>query len=165
MRLFIAVNLSAEIKQSLIKTMHDLKQAGIKGSFVPADNLHMTLCFIGETKQKQEIIDCMKAIKFEPFRLSITETGAFGDLLWIGAKGNQKMKALVKDLRAELDMAGISYDKKEFKPHITMIRRMNGKLPKDFTVPKAEMMVKNISLMKSEQKNGRRVYTEIFRLS
>ena len=30
-------------------TLHDLKQKGVKGSYVLAQNLHLTLAFIGET--------------------------------------------------------------------------------------------------------------------
>ena len=60
---------------------------------------------------------------------------------------------------AALDEAGIPYDRKKFVPHITIIRRMTGKW-KQVPAPKGEMMVKSISLMKSVEKDGRRVYIE-----
>ena len=50
MRLFIAIQLSDEMKKSVISTMHELKKAGVKGSYVPSQNLHVTLAFIGETE-------------------------------------------------------------------------------------------------------------------
>ena len=50
MRLFIAIMLSDDMKKSVIGTMHELKKADVHGSYVPAQNLHVTLAFIGETR-------------------------------------------------------------------------------------------------------------------
>ena len=162
MRLFIAIELSMEARKALIGTMHELKQKGVKGNYVPSQNLHLTLAFIGETNRLDDVKAAMDELKYAPFRLSFTELGTFGDLLYVGAKGNQGMKGCVHDLRAILDRADIPYDTKEFKPHITLVRKMSGGIPKGFQVKKAEMMVKKISLMKSERKNGTMVYTEVY---
>ena len=162
MRLFIAITLSDEMKKDLTGLMHACKQKGIKGSYAPTGNLPMALAFIGETGQTAQIKAVMDSLQFSPFRLSLTDLGRFGDLIWIGAKGNQAMKGLVRNLRAGLDGAGIGYDKKEFKPHITLIRRAAGNLSKDIRVPKSGMMVKKISLLKSENKGGKMIYTEIY---
>ena len=113
----------------------------------------------------EEIKEVMKAVKFSPFKLTLAETGMFGDLLWLGVKGNQGLKGAVRELRAGLDAAGIPYDRKEFRPHITLIRKMTGSLPKGFSASRTDMMVKKISLMRSENKNGKMVYTEIFSIS
>ena len=48
MRLFVAVTLSEEMRSSLTAYMHQLKKAGVKGNYAPAQNLHMTMAFIGE---------------------------------------------------------------------------------------------------------------------
>ena len=48
MRLFIAIPLAEEMKKELVACMHDLKKQGVEGSYVPAQNLHLTLAFIGE---------------------------------------------------------------------------------------------------------------------
>lgn len=162
MRLFIAVQLSDEMKKTITGTLHNYKKMGIKGNYVPMQNLHMTLAFIGEVTSAEGIKEAMKTVRYSPFRLSLTETGTFGDLLWIGAKGNQGMKSAVRDLRSALDAAGISYDKKEFQPHITLIRKVSGNVKKNLPFEKSEMMVKKISLMKSTSKDGKMVYTEIF---
>lgn len=161
MRLFIAVRLSDEMQSVLTNTMHQLKKAGVKGSYVPKQNLHLTMAFIGETKDAQSVKEAMQQVKYKPFRLSFSEMGTFGDLLHVGLKGNQGLSAAVKDIRAALDAAGIDFDKKKFVPHITLIRKMTGKW-QSVPAPKGEMMVKSISLMKSEVKDGKRVYTELF---
>ena len=164
MRLFIAIRFTDEVKKALLSTMHDLKQQGIKGNYTAGANLHLTLAFIGETREKDEVLRAMDRVSFTPFKLSVRELGTFGDILWAGVKGNQGLKGLAKDIRAQLDASGIPYDKKEFVPHITLVRRMGGTLPKGFPGPKADMMVRSISLMKSENKNGKTVYTEIYKV-
>ena len=161
MRLFIAVQLSDEMKASVTGAMHELKKAGVKGSYVPSQNLHLTLAFIGETKETAAIKAAMETISFKPFRLSLSEMGTFGDLLWVGLKGNQGLSALVRSVRGALDAAGISYDDKKFVPHITIVRNMSGSY-RQTASPSGEMMVKKISLMKSDVKDGKRVYTELF---
>lgn len=161
MRLFIAVQLSDEMKASVTGTMHELKKAGVKGSYVPSQNLHLTLAFIGETKEAEAIKAAMQTISFKPFRLTLSEMGTFGDLLWVGLKGNQGLSALVRAVRGALDATGISYDDKKFVPHITVVRNMSGNY-RQTAPPSGEMMVKKISLMKSDLKDGKRVYTELF---
>jgi len=160
MRLFVAIRLSEEMNTSIISVMHDLKQKGVKGNYTPAKNLHLTLCFIGETKDAAAVKAALSQVKFKPFKLSLSDPGNFGDLLWIGTRGGQGINTLAADIRKALDGAGIAYDKQAFKPHITVIRKAAGN-PGKFKGPKAEMMVKKVSLMKSENKDGKMVYTEI----
>lgn len=163
MRLFVAIRLSDELRKDLIGTMHVLKKLGVKGSYVPADNLHVTLAFIGETSEPEKVKEALAAVKVKPFRLSLSELGCFGDTLWVGAKGNQGLSGAARSVREALDAAEISYDQKKFVPHVTLIRKAAGNWQRA-KAPKSEMMVKSISLMKSEEKNGKRVYTEVMTL-
>ena len=161
MRLFIAIMLSDDMKKSVIGTMHELKKADVRGSYVPAQNLHVTLAFIGETKDAAAIKAAMQTISCKPFRMAFADMGVFDNLLWVGIKGNQGLNKLAKYVTTALDAAQIPYDRKKFVPHITIIRNMGGPWKK-VSPPKGDMMVKKVSLMKSEQKDGKRVYTEIF---
>ena len=160
MRLFVAIQLSEEIKKSITGTLHDLKQKGVKGNYVPMQNLHLTLAFIGETKDPGAVKDALKKMSFKPFKLSLSELGNFGSLIWVGMKGNQGLSAAAKSVREALDAAGIEYDRKEFTPHITLIRKASGSW-KQVTAPKGQMMVKKISLMKTTFKDGKPVYSEV----
>ena len=161
MRLFIAIQLSEEMKAAVTDKMHALKKAGVKGSYIPSGNLHVTLAFIGETKETPAVKEALGTVQFKPFRLAFSEMGSFGDLLWVGLKGNQGLSGLVKDVRGALDTAGVEYDRKKFVPHITIVRKAFGRW-QQVPPPKGEMMVKRVSLMKSEVKDGRRIYTEIY---
>lgn len=163
MRLFVAVALTDEMKSEIMKMMHGLKKQGVRGNYTPLQNLHLTLAFIGEVQDAAAVKAALSEVKVKKFRLSLTEPGTFGDLLWIGLKGNQALSAAVKSVREALDAAGIPYDRKKYVPHITVVRKMNGNWKK-VPAPKGEMTAARISLMKSEEKNGKRVYTEIYHI-
>ena len=153
MRLFIAIMLNDDMKKSVIGTMHELKKADVRGSYVPAQNLHVTLAFIGETKDAAAIKAAMQTISCKPFRMVFADMGVFDNLLWVGIKGNQGLNKLAKYVTTA-----------KFVPHITIIRNMGGPWKK-VSPPKGDMTVKKVSLMKSEQKDGKRVYTEIFSIN
>ena len=161
MRLFIAIQLSDPMKKALVNMMHELKKQGVEGNYVPAQNLHMTLVFIGEYDDPARIKEVISRVPVPEFRMSLSDMGNFGNILWAGVKGNQKLKAYVKDLRSALDAEGIPFDRDKFVPHITLIRKYTAKRSYKVSMPKAEMMVKRASLMKSEQKNGKPVYKEL----
>ena len=161
MRLFIAIPLAEEMKKELVACMHDLKKQGVEGSYVPAQNLHLTLAFIGEYDNPAQVKKVLESVPLQPFRLSLSEKGNFGDILWAGVKGNQKLKTYVKDLRAALKAAGIPFADDKCIPHITLIRKASARKSYEVRLPKAEMMVKKASLLKSEMKGGKTVYKEM----
>lgn len=161
MRLFIAIQLSPEMKKALVGCMHDLKKQGVEGNYIPVRNLHMTLAFIGEYDNPGKVKEIMGKVPLPEFRISLGDKGNFGNILWAGVKGNQKLKTYVRDLRVALAAAGIPCEKDKFVPHITLIRKVSMKKPYQFHMPKAEMTVKKASLMKSEQKNGKVSYKEL----
>ena len=160
MRLFIAIELDDSIKKTITGTMHELKKSGVRGSYVASNNLHLTLAFIGEVENVPEVKTSLQTISCKPFKLSLSDFGNFGDILWVGVKGNQGLSQAAKAVRAALDQAGISYDQKKFAPHITLVRKATGSW-KSVKAPKGEMMVKKISLMKSSMKDGKTVYIRV----
>ena len=160
MRLFVAIQLSDEMKKTITKTMHDLKQSGVRGNYIPMQNLHLTLAFIGECDRPNDVKEALKSLSFKPFKLSLSEMGTFGDLLWVGMKGNQALSAAAKSVRDALDAADIDYDRKIFAPHITIVRKFSGYW-KQTPTPKCEMTVTKISLMKTTFKDGKPVYSEL----
>lgn len=161
MRLFIAIQLSDQMKKALIHCMHDLKKQGVSGNYVPAQNLHMTLAFIGEYDDPQKVKSVIRSVPLPKFRLSLSDKGTFGNTLWAGVRGNQKLKQYVKELQSALAANDIPCDRKKFVPHITLIRKVSAKKPYQIHMPKADMTVERAALMKSERRNGKMVYTEL----
>ena len=161
MRLFIAIQLSEKMRKALVSCLHDLKKQGVEGNSVPAQNLHLTLAFIGEYRDPEQVKRILASVPLPAFRLALSEKGNFGNILWAGVKGNQKLKTYVRDLRAALKNAGIPFEDDRFTPHITLIRKVSARSPYQVHLPKAEMEVKRASLMKSETKNGKVTYREV----
>ncbi len=160
MRLFIAIMLTGQCRKALTDTLEQMKQDGITGRFVPEENMHITLAFIGETGSPEPVINALRRISFHSFEIGLNGTGRFGDTLWAGVKENDKLTALAEQVRQELSSTGISYDRKAFVPHITLVRRMKGSM-KDHSVPDCYMTVSRISLMNSDLSSGSPHYIEI----
>ena len=85
MRLFIAIRLSDEMRKALVQCMHDLKKQGVEGNYVPAQNLHMPLAFIGEYNAPEKVKKVIKKVPMPEFRLSLSEKGNFGNILWFSS--------------------------------------------------------------------------------
>ena len=149
------------MRKALVSCLHDLKKQGVEGNYVPAQNLHLTLAFIGEYRDPEQVKRILASVPLPAFRLALSEKGNFGNILWAGVKGNQKLKTYVRDLRAALKNAGIPFEDDRFTPHITLIRKVSARSPYQVHLPKAEMEVKRASLMKSETKNGKVTYREV----
>ena len=160
MRLFIAITLSKEMKNALIAYMHQLKKQGVEGRYVPAQNLHMTLAFIGEYGDPDKVKRVIEQVPMPHFRLTLSEQGRFGNLLWAGVKGNQKLKTYVKELRTALQNE-IPFDHDHFVPHITLVRKSSAEKPYQAKLPRVEMVVEKVSLMKSEMRDGKVIYREL----
>lgn len=131
----------------------------MKGNYAPLKNLHITLVFIGETDQVQDVIRAVKSVPVPELRISLDKLEMYGNILVAGVKGNQKLGKYVSDVRRSLDHAGIRYDAKKFSPHVTLVRKAGGDYKK-VILPKASATVTHVALMKSVRKDNRMVYTE-----
>ena len=166
MRLFIAINLNKKMKERLIGMQEELYAQGIRGNVTKPENMHLTLAFIGDYPDSDEVIEIIEGISFRPFALKIEGKGAFGDLWWAGLEKSEPLQALVKKLRHRLADAGIPFDRKKFTPHITLIRRakqVSKPSPRSRAAAggTAEMTVDHISLMRSDRGKNGMVYTEL----
>ena len=162
MRLFIAIKLNPDLRNTLTDVQQHLIRRGIRGNYTNTDNLHITLAFIGEYDEPDYVTEVISEVPFFPFPFSLSTLGHFGNLWWVGLDDNDELDSYVKRLRKALSEAGIPFDKKKFSPHITLIRKAIGTLPA-VSVPKTVMSVDHISLMRSERGPKGMIYTEIGR--
>ena len=160
MRLFLAIRLSVEMKDALLSVQDRLYELGIRGSFTREENLHLTLAFIGEYPDADTVLDALSAFSFTPFELTLGGLGCFGDLLWAGMKDSVALAAAVRRIRRALSDRDIPFDRKRFTPHITLIRRVTGKIP-GIEVPAVSMTVDSVSLMRSDRGRNGMIYTEL----
>ncbi len=164
MRLFIAIQFDPSIIDSLTEFQNELREEGVTGNFTAAENLHLTLSFIGDYNDPDAVLDAMEESNFRPFDISLDGVGHFGDLFWMGLADNPALHAYVKRLRHCLAGVGIPFDKKRFSPHITLIRRAEYKYGDEipvYDVPEGKMRVENISLMRSDRGKNGMIYTEV----
>lgn len=160
MRLFIAINLSDDIKGTLLDLQNALYDRGVRGRYTTEENLHLTLAFIGEYPDAEPVLDAMSEVSFKPFELTLDGMGRFGDLWWAGMKEAVPLTAVVRRIRRSLAEHEIPFDKKRFSPHITLIRKASGELPGAHPEP-VSMTVEAISLMRSDRGRNGMIYTEL----
>ena len=164
MRLFIAINFDEKMTDALIEMQDDLMRCGVNGNFTREENLHMTLVFIGESDEAEKIEDIMRDVPLRSFTIKVSGMRRFKDMVFANVVENPDLNDYVKRLRHALSDNDISFDKKKFMSHITLVRRASGakEIPMQSDENVEELMrVNGISLMKSEQGKHGMVYTEI----
>ena len=162
MRLFVAIQLNEEMKDALIDLQNQMHEEGVRGNYTSEENLHLTLAFIGEYPDSEEVLDAMQTLTFTSFPLVLNGFGNFGNLWWAGLENSFALKAVVRRLRRALAEHEIPFDKKNFRAHITLLRKANvaGGMP--FIEAKNTMMfVDKISLMRSDRGKHGMIYTEV----
>lgn len=167
MRLFIAIEISEEIKTGLAKVVAKLKDAGADVKWVRPEGMHLTIKFFGEVDEnrKDKIISSLEQVseKKSPFTVTFKGLGAFPDLnrprvVWAGIeKGREELKDISKELEASLSELGFSKEPREFSPHLTFgrvksNRNKNGLVSalnahNNFTLP--QLNVDKINLIQS----------------
>ena len=162
MRLFIAIRFSREVETALGQAISGLRAVSAGGNFTRAENLHLTLAFIGESRDTKTLCRVIDSCAGAAFPLAIGGAGRFGDLYWVGVASNPALEALALRLQKALRGAGFPVETRPFRPHITIARRVQGAHPLAFEAPRAEMTVGRISLMESLRQEGKLVYRELY---
>ena len=168
MRLFIAIDLNSEMKDELEYLSGVIKANSSRCSTTNRENLHLTLSFIGESDEKDKIIQALGKVSFPPFDLTLENTGHFArgnEKLFYGAmKKEDALMKLQKDISRALKDAGIAFDKKPFRPHITITRRtilQNGYDISSVKCMDVSSPVRSFALYSSDLSGRSPVYTKL----
>jgi len=170
MRLFIAVNFSDETKLKLTALRDELRSKSVRGNFSSAENLHLTLTFLGECDAKQ--LAAAKAVldslTVEAMDVRIDQIGCFrrdgGDVWWAGLAENRILLTLQKDLTEKLMSTGFCLENRRYSPHITLAREVISETRPQRIEPFGET-IRSVELMKSERVQGKLTYTAIHRVN
>ena len=160
MRLFIAIQLSDAMKDALSAAQDEMYDHGIRGNFTIRENMHLTLAFIGEYPDKEQVLDTLSSVSFSSFSISLKGMGCFRDLWWAGMEESVPLAAVVRRIRRALAEHNIPFDRKRFSPHITLIRKAAGTMP-GIQINTVSMPVERISLMRSDRGKRGMIYTEV----
>jgi RNA 2',3'-cyclic 3'-phosphodiesterase len=132
-RLFIALELPENIKAALAS----LGQGGIRVRWIPREQIHLTLAFIGElpTDQYRLLNKILDQVEFYPFEGRVGDLGFFGKeshprVLWVALDGGEDLYKLQQEIIQQLKRHNIPFDAKNFKPHITLGRAREERSPK-----------------------------------
>jgi 2'-5' RNA ligase len=123
-RLFVAIRPPQAVLDLLIDTMED----GPELRWVPEENLHLTLRFIGEVERPQanDIADSLSRLRFPAFEMAIRGVGRFerknGGQLWTGIVPRRPVAELAAKVDRACVAAGLEPEHRAFHPHITMAR-------------------------------------------
>lgn len=171
MRLFIAINFSSEEKSKLSSIIADLKKYTVGGNFTRSENLHLTLVFLGETGRLADIMSAMDKVIASAFTLNLKGIGRFsrreGDIYWVGVEENKVLLNIYEQLYASLSSNDFTLEKRKFKPHLTIGRKVilkKGFSPTDFDrgLEPIKIEVTKISLMESKRVEGKLIYTPLY---
>lgn len=126
MRLFIALCPEASAVSKLLEVIDKWKAEGMKGNFTKVQNIHLTLAFLGEQPEaKLPIIrQVLKSIPFPKLSLQANGIGHFGSLYYAHIEPSAVLAGYVEQVRQALKEAGVEFDAKPFKAHITLCRKL-----------------------------------------
>ncbi len=138
LRLFIAIELAGRKKLEILELQKRAKQRFAGVSWVRAENMHLTLKFLGECAE-DKVAPVMEAMEIaskelKPFTLRFGGCGVFPNpqkarVLWTGLKEGEKQVTMLADSLEE-NMAGSGFERKNrlYRPHLT-IGRLRKPLP------------------------------------
>ncbi len=125
LRLFVALAIPAALKAQLAGLA-----GGIPGAkWVPPDNYHLTLRFIGQVEpwRAQEVDEALATIRARPFELSLRGVGTFEKggrimALWVGVERTDALAHLQGKVETALQRVGLEPERRRFAPHVTLAR-------------------------------------------
>ncbi len=124
-RLFVAIDLPDEVRERIAS----LDGTVPGGRWVPREQLHLTLRFIGEVDEEgfRGIKSVLEGVRGAPFVLTLAKVGHFPPgrrprVLWVGIEGCAALLELQQRVEAALAGAGIIPEERRFSPHITVAR-------------------------------------------
>jgi 2'-5' RNA ligase len=127
MRLFFALEPSGQDKLAIESWRYKALSSFEKP--VPSKNFHITLAFLGQTTSSQldELIQKVDSLCVPPkFSVKLNHLGYWSKpkVLWLGCdQTSDSLRALEKELNKVSISSGIIMQKREFIPHLTLIRK------------------------------------------
>jgi 2'-5' RNA ligase len=130
LRLFVALTIPAEVRADVASLLCELQPLDPSWKFVRAENLHVTLKFLGEVameKLPKVTAALLSATTAGAVTLKFQGLGFFPNerrprVLWVGMDETQSLLALAAGVDAALTGVGFPREEREFTPHLTLAR-------------------------------------------
>jgi 2'-5' RNA ligase len=131
MRLFVALNFPKKERDRIHRATRPLRESDMPVRWVPADQFHVTLKFLGEVR-RERVEELGKAISrvtstTKAFATKFGGCGAFPSVrqpqvIWLGLGANPELRCLKQDLEYSFGDVGFEAGTRAFHPHITLGR-------------------------------------------
>jgi 2'-5' RNA ligase len=131
MRLFLAINLPAEMRRAISDATAALRAAAPDVRWMHESKLHLTMKFLGEhdDSRLEELSSVVRRVtaKHATCDVTVTGIGAFPNsrrprVLWIGVDRSPRLELLAHDLEVAFQAIGFESEGRAFRPHITIGR-------------------------------------------
>ena len=138
MRVFVALELPQKTKDNLERSANQFAEHSNGGNFVPKQNYHITLHFLGNVQPSDLIYvqSAMDAVKDLPvIELQINQFAMLraSDIVCARLKQSAELTNLHDVLGDKLERSGFEVEHRAYRPHVTLIRK------KSFTLPFSEV--------------------------
>ncbi len=134
MRLFVALDLSGEVRAALGELIARLRPQCRAAKWARPEGMHVTLKFIGhaiadgDTKKLDAARAALAAVQSsEPVEMRYRGVGFFPDarrprVVWCGVEASANLTQLAADIELALEPLGIPRETHAFVPHLTLAR-------------------------------------------
>jgi 2'-5' RNA ligase len=130
MRLFVALDIDEAIQQRLDDYVRTLmpRLPGVR--FVRSSTYHITLKFLGETRNVDAVRECLRTVHARCFEIKVGGVGFFPSasaarVFWAGIDA-PPLPALARSVQQSLQALGFPLEA-EFHPHLTLARNGSGR--------------------------------------
>jgi RNA 2',3'-cyclic 3'-phosphodiesterase len=132
MRLFVALDISVSVRENLAAIRKNFSSIDSQIRWVPAENLHVTLKFIGSVppEKLQPIIEALGRVRVsKSVKLTFSGTGGSrAGVYWVAIQGCAALEALAAEIDQCLQPLGIPKENRPFHPHVTVARFKDRKI-------------------------------------
>jgi RNA 2',3'-cyclic 3'-phosphodiesterase len=130
MRLFVALDIPEAVRENLAGMRRDFPSIGSRLCWVPPQNFHVTLKFIGSVPPEKlpPIIEALRRVSLvDRVHLCIRGVGWLvnaktGVILFATVEDSKPLTALAIAIDQQLERLGFSPENRTFMPHLTLVR-------------------------------------------
>ena len=130
MRLFVAIEIPQNIRAAYIALLKDFRAIAPQAKWVRAENLHVTLKFLGETHIAKLVavqnalgaVRSEQAVALEFCGLRFFPNEKRPRVFWAGMEASLNLKALATDIDHAAHRLGFPLGDRPFIPHLTLAR-------------------------------------------
>ena len=129
-RLFIAIEIPENVRAAFASLLKDFRAIAPQLKWVRAENLHVTLKFLGETEPAKlgALQNTLSTVQSpDPVNLEFRGLGFFPNekrprVFWAGMEASPNLKTLAADVDQAAHCIGFPLEERPFTPHLTLAR-------------------------------------------